>query len=108
MAGIAIAVWQPIPLPEAAAAAAGIAALSVFGYFNGARHAGFAAGLVAMLFAGIAVAALHPRNAAPKLSVRDNVPAIFEGCVVDPALTATDRERFTLELAPGARAQVSL
>lgn len=40
--------------------------------------------------------------------MRDNIPAIFEGCVVDPALTATDRERFTLELAPGARAQVSL
>jgi competence protein ComEC len=36
------------------------------------------------------------------------VPAIFEGCVVDPALLAADRERFTVELAPGARAQVSL
>ncbi len=36
------------------------------------------------------------------------MPAIFEGCVVDPALVAADRERFTVELAPHARAQVSL
>jgi competence protein ComEC len=42
------------------------------------------------------------------LSVPDNTPAILAGCVVDPALIATDREKFVLELAPGARAQVSL
>src|SRR5206468_3513534 len=44
----------------------------------------------------------------PSLSIPDNIPAILEGCVVDPALVAADRERFVLELAPGARAQVSL
>jgi competence protein ComEC len=36
------------------------------------------------------------------------VPAIFDGCVVEPSILAIDRERFTVELAPGARAQVSL
>jgi len=107
-AGIATAFDQPVSLVEACAAGAGMAVLSVFGRFAGARRASFAAGLGAMLFAGAAAVALHPRSATPKLSVRDNVPAIFDGCVVDPALTATDRERFTLELAPLARAQVSL
>ena len=33
---------------------------------------------------------------------------IFQGCVTDPALVASDRERFGIELAKGARAQVSL
>jgi predicted membrane metal-binding protein len=52
--------------------------------------------------------AARPAHEAPSLNVPDNVPAIFEGCVVDPALVAADRERFTMELSPGARAQVSL
>jgi competence protein ComEC len=107
-AGIATASYQPISLSEACIAGAAMAALGVVGFVAGARRAGFAAGLGAMVFAGAAAVAAHPRSRAPELSVRDNVPAIFEGCVVDPALTATDRERFTLELAPGARAQVSL
>ena len=112
-AGIATAFYQPISLIEACVAGAAMAALGVVGLVAGARRAGLAAGLGAMMFAGAAVVAAHPSlppsgNAAPGLSVRDNVPAIFEGCVVDPALTSTDRARFTLELAPGARAQVSL
>ena len=61
-----------------------------------------------MVFAGIALVAARPPTAPPVLSVPDNAPAILEGCVVNPALVAADRERFTLELAPGARAQVSL
>jgi competence protein ComEC len=52
--------------------------------------------------------AARPAHGAPALSVPDNVPAIFEGCVVEPALVAADRERFTVEFAPRARAQVSL
>ena len=50
----------------------------------------------------------RPVLAPPVLSVPDNRQAIFTGCVVDPALLAADRERFTIELAPRARAQVSL
>ena len=60
------------------------------------------------MFFGAALSQAHLTLAAPTLSVPDNTLAIFEGCVVDPALIATDRERFTIELAPEARAQVSL
>ncbi len=63
---------------------------------------------MALVFAGIALPAARPAHPTRVLSVADNTPAIFEGCVVDPALVAADRERFTVELAPGARAQVSL
>ena len=107
-AGVAIAGWQPIPLGEACGAAVALVALALIGRFTGSRRLAFSTCLVALVFAGIAMVALHPEPAPPKLSVRDNVPAIFEGCVVDPALLATDRERFTVELAPRARAQVSL
>ncbi len=111
-AGVALAAWQPIPLRDACTAAAAMAALALIGHFTGSRRLAFATCLGALVFAAVAmVAARHVGQAAlapPKLSVRDNVPAIFEGCVVDPALVAADRERFTVELAPRARAQVSL
>lgn len=61
-----------------------------------------------MFFAGMALIAAHPRQTPPTLSIPDNSTAIFQGCIVDPALVAADREQFGLELAPGARAQVSL
>src|SRR5579863_2587386 len=86
-----------------------MAALALIGYFAASsRRIAWTAGLGALVFAGMAIVAARPPHAPPRLSVRDNVPAIFEGCVVDPALVAADRERFTVELAPHARAQVSL
>jgi competence protein ComEC len=76
--------------------------------FRFAKAAFWPALVCALAFAGIALVAARPFPRAPSLSVPDNVPTILEGCVVDPALVAADRERFTVELAPGARAQVSL
>jgi len=107
-AGIAVAYYQPVNLAEASLAVAALSVLAVAGYVTGTRRGAAAAGLTAAAFAGTVVLALHPTAARPSLSVRDNLPAIFEGCVADPALTATDRERFVFELAPGARVQVSL
>ena len=57
---------------------------------------------------GMLLATLHPLKPPPTLSVPDNTPVILQGCVVDPALISSEREKFVLELAPGARAQVSL
>jgi competence protein ComEC len=45
--------------------------------------------------------------AAPELDTPDNAPVILSGCVVEPAVLARDREQFTLELAPHARARVN-
>ncbi len=61
-----------------------------------------------MLFVGMSVVAFHRPPAPPRLSVPDGTTAIFSGCVVDPALVGADRERFGVELAPGAKAEVSL
>ena len=62
---------------------------------------------MALSFGGIALVAGRDRAALPKLSVPDKAEAIFDGCVTDPALLSADRERLTVDLAPGARAQVS-
>ncbi len=112
-AGVAIAAKetaarQPISLREACAAGAAMALLALIGWFAGSRRIALATMLGALVFAGMAITAAHPPLFPPRLSVPDNVPAIFEGCVVDPALVAADREHFTVELAPHARAQVSL
>jgi competence protein ComEC len=86
------------------------ASLAIVAHFA-VRHAGIAARIgagVAMVFAGVALAVGRPEPPPRVLSVPDNSLAIFKGCVTDPALVGADRERFGIELAAGARAQVSL
>lgn len=108
-AGIAIQKYQPVPLRHAILASAGLLIVTLIARFAARSHRATLGGAsAALIFTGMAIAATHPAVPAPRLSVPDNVRAIFEGCVVDPALVAADRERFTIELAPGARAQVSL
>ena len=107
--GVAVAGMQTFSLKEAFLAAGAASLLALIAYLlKASRAVTLAASLCALTFAGISVVAARPIRAAPGLSVADNTPAIFEGCVVDPALVAVDRERFTIELAAGARAQVSL
>lgn len=74
------------------------------------KRSGFASRLAAWCSFALLAAAYGspPPTPAPHLSVDDGQLAIFEGCVVNPALAAGGRERFELELAAGSRAQVSL
>lgn len=99
---------QRFSLAESCIAGGALAVLGLAGYFAGSRRIAHLTCCVALVFAGTAMVAARPPHPPPTLSVPDNAPAIFEGCVADPALLAVDRERFTIELAPGARAQVSL
>jgi competence protein ComEC len=106
-AGVALATYWPVPLISVLYAGAA-AALLAFAAFRAGRVSFWTAAAATLGFAGAGLVVSHPFPHPPALSVPDNVTAIFEGCVVDPALVAADRERFTIELAPGARAQVSL
>jgi competence protein ComEC len=105
--GIALAEFTAFGSVECAAAAA---ALALLAYLLSKRTANRAWLAIppALVFVGILLAVVHTPAGPPSLSVPDNVPAILEGCVVDPALIASDRERFTLELSPSALAQVAL
>lgn len=108
-AGVTIATLQTFSFGEVALPFLALAFLTVFSHLaRSSRWLLHTALLITICFAGIALVAARPVPSPPSLSVPDNVPAIFEGCVVDPALVAADRERFTIELAPHARAQVSL
>ncbi|MEP6714810.1 MAG: ComEC/Rec2 family competence protein [Terriglobia bacterium] len=104
-AGIAMGQTLMLPRLETVYAAA---ALGILGALAIPRNRALAlsAACCALVFAGMAL--VRDPVPAPVLSVPDKVTVILEGCVVDPALTAADRERFTVELAPGARAQVVL
>jgi competence protein ComEC len=60
------------------------------------------------LFCGAFLAVLHRPGHRPEIdaSARDTVT--FDGCVVSPSAFSEGRDQFTLELAPQARARVSL
>ncbi len=108
--GVAVATWQPIATTSALLGTGLCAALGIVAHYlvHRAGVAARVAGGTAILFAGVALVTARPPQPTPYLTVPDNSPAIFQGCVVDPALVGADRERFGIELAPGARAQVSL
>lgn len=63
--------------------------------------------LTACALFGIWMQVVHRQDRAPRLNVGDGDVALLAGCVVSPPDLSADRERFTLELAPGADAQVS-
>lgn len=106
-AGVAIARYVSFPLRSVLLAAAGIWVLAVAARLATSKLA-YGCTLLGLVFGGIAILEIHAVPPPPSLSVADNTPAIFTGCVTEPALIATDRERFTVDLAPAARAQVSL
>jgi competence protein ComEC len=62
--------------------------------------------LMAMLFAGTLADAWHRPGPAPEIDAASREIVIVSGCVVEPTVFAEDRAQFTLEIEPGARAQV--
>ena len=112
-AGIVLASLSPFQLPDALRPAVAFAVLAfvAFRFRSASRRIPFWVCFcvqLSILFAAAALVASRPLPPRPVLSVPDNTEAILEGCVVEPALVAADREKFVLELAPGARAQVAL
>lgn len=57
---------------------------------------------------GLALQALHRPGLPPKLDADDAETVLLSGCVVNPTVFSPDRERFLLELAPRALAQVTI
>lgn len=60
------------------------------------------------LFAGPVTAILRAPAPEPELDAASGETVSLSGCIVDPPRLSEDRQQFTLELAPGARARVSL
>ena len=64
--------------------------------------------LLALVFFGTFVDAWHRPGAAPEIDAGSREIVLLDGCVVEPTVFSPGREQFTLELAAGARARVSM
>lgn len=82
--------------------------LAVLCLWRQARVTGGFASLLGLFCAGVWVAQVHTPPPAPRLDAADGEVALLGGCVVEPSALSEGRERFVLELEPGARVQVTL
>lgn len=98
------AAWR---LNEALIALAIFLALTCFAAWKAPRLA-LACVLIAVTAGGLLIALMHRPRKAPVLDAGPDETVTLDGCVVRPALFSDGRDRFTLELAPHARATVSL
>src|SRR5437870_4301256 len=87
---------------EIAALAGALTVLCALAAWKAARLSR-APGLMLVAVAGLAVSGLHRAPKAPELDAEGTETLLVSGCVVEPPETAHGRERFILELEPGAR-----
>lgn len=106
--GVVAARYLPFGERELSLAAGLLVLLTIAGYATNARWAALAACLAALFFAGALSAVLHRPGPPPELDAGAREVVILGGCVVEPSVFSEEREQFTLEIEPGARARVSL
>lgn len=104
-AGVLIERLATFALWEAAAATALFALLALVPARPGLRK--LCIGLAAAA-AGVGAALWHAPGPPPEIDANALETVIVTGCVVEPSVFSENREQFTLELDPGARARVSL
>jgi competence protein ComEC len=102
-AGILVDQTVPFSIREAGLAAAALAILATLPESAWIKRT---AVLLAIFFAGALAGAWHRPGAAPEIDATSREIVLVSGCVVEPTVFGEDRAQFTLELAPGARAQV--
>jgi competence protein ComEC len=102
-AGILLDQTAPFSTREAALAAT---AITILALLPASAWITRTALLLAMFFAGAFAGAWHRPGPAPKIDATSREIVILAGCVVEPTVFGEDRAQFTLELDPGARAQV--
>ncbi len=107
-AGILLARLAEFPVQETVAALAAFLILAGISTWRRATRLRTTSILLAITCCGIWTAIGHRRGDAPQLDAQNGEEVVIAGCVVEPPALSADRERFTLELAPGARAQVSI
>jgi len=82
-------------------------ALGAIALWRRARVLAGACCLLGFLFAGALTDLAHRPGPRPELDAEGREPVILSGCVVQPPALSGDRERFVVELEPGARVQVT-
>jgi competence protein ComEC len=99
----AIVQTAPFSTRDAALAATAIALLALLPASAWIKRTAL---LLAVFFAGAFAGAWHRPGPAPEIDATSKEIVILAGCVVEPTVFGEDRAQFTLELDPGARAQV--
>lgn len=72
------------------------------------RWIGYPVSLLTLLWSGVLIDVLHRPGPAPEIDAGARETLLLNGCVVEPSEFYEGRDQFTLELAPRARARVSL
>jgi competence protein ComEC len=107
-AGILVYRFVPVPQSELALAIVAFLLLGSLALYLKSRILAGACCLLGLFFAGAVVALVHTPGPPPVMDVEGREIVILGGCVVEPPAISGERERFLLEMAPDARAQVTL
>ena len=107
-AGILVSHFAAFQQPELFADAAAFAALGAVALWRRSRVLAGVCCCLGFFCAGALTSVLHAPGPPPELDAEAREVVILGGCVVEPPAISGERERFTLELEPHARAQVTL
>lgn len=107
-AGILLSHFTRFEAREAVLALAGFVALAALSRWRRAPWLTLICAGLALFSAGILDDVLHQPGPKPYLDAGAREVVILDGCVVEPSSLYENREQFTLQLAPAARARVSL
>ena len=107
-AGILVDRFLPLPESELLLAIGAFLLLGTLALYRRSRVLAGICCLLGFLFAGTLLALVHAPGPPPHLDAEGREIVILAGCVVEPPAISGERERFLLELAPQARAQVTL
>ena len=72
------------------------------------RRVSYICSLITVGMSGVLVDVLHRPGRAPTIDAGSMEVVLLSGCVVEPTTFYQDRDQFTLELAPNARARVTI
>jgi competence protein ComEC len=107
-AGILVYRFLPIPQSELLYAIGAFLLLGGLALYRQSRILAGTCCLLGLFFGGALLALVHTSGPPPELDAEGREIVILGGCVVEPPAISGERERFLLELAPRARAQVTL
>ena len=106
--GILVSRFVPFESSELFPAVAAFLLLGILALWRGSRLVSGACCILGFFCGGALTALAHVPGPPPELDVEGREIVILGGCVVEPPAISGERERFVLELDPGARAQVTL
>ena len=107
IAGILLSRGVEFGVLELCLEAAAFAALALLARGRN-RAVAYAGALLCIMAAGAVIELLHRSARAPSIDASSRETVLLSGCVVEPDIFYEGRDQFTLELAPNARARVTL